>query len=103
MDEQNEPKYGLAPDPAQYLGEHLRNLVGLCKPCEIYLLSCHSGLDKTIGHRLAVGSGCTVHVPNGFERPNYQNPDKTLTVPVDPSEDYIPEGSGNPFIDFQPN
>ena len=92
----------ITPQNAKAVGEHLRNLVCLCKPCEIYLLSCHSGLG-TIGQLLAVGSGCTVHAPNGFERPNYEHPDQTYVAPEDPEEDYVPEGSGDQMLDFEPN
>jgi hypothetical protein len=87
---------------AKRVGHHIKNLICLCKPCEIYILSCHVGLGG-IGQNLANGSGCTVYAPNGFSHNNYANPEKSVITRTDPHHpNYDWPGSGDSFVKFEP-
>lgn len=54
----------------------LKSKVCFCKPCEIYLLSCHVALSK-VPKMIASATGCRVIAPKGFCWPNPNNPPKS--------------------------
>ena len=81
------------PFNASRVGNRIKSALCLCKPCKIYLLSCHVGLGN-IPQKLATATGCTVFAPKGFCHPNLGDPIASPIQPTDPHyPNYNPIGS----------